>query len=177
MSLSLSTRVAKLTVKPLLIAVGVLLLAVAALSAALAVQHYRHAAAMSALEQAAQARATAAAEAQVQAVQSARAEEQSQATAMAAIGATHEQDREAAQAVPAAVVADLRAGRLRLRDDLAQCHTQRLSDAVAAAGERDAPAELRAEVAGNLVLVGRDADDQLRACQSVVRQLTGEGAQ
>lgn len=50
MSLSLSTLVAKLTVKPLLIAVGVLLLAVAALSAALAVQHYQHAAALSAAQ-------------------------------------------------------------------------------------------------------------------------------
>lgn len=40
----LDTALAKLTVKPLLIAIDVLVLVVAALSVALAVQHYRHAA-------------------------------------------------------------------------------------------------------------------------------------
>lgn len=42
----LDTALAKLTVKPLLIATGVLLVVVAALSAALAVQHYQHVAAL-----------------------------------------------------------------------------------------------------------------------------------
>lgn len=50
MSLSLPALVAKLTVKPLLAAAGVLLLVVAALSAALAVQHYRHAAALATVQ-------------------------------------------------------------------------------------------------------------------------------
>lgn len=46
----LDTALAKLTVKPLLIATGVLLVVVAALSAALAVQHYRHAAALATVQ-------------------------------------------------------------------------------------------------------------------------------
>ncbi|WP_414606492.1 lysis system i-spanin subunit Rz [Stenotrophomonas pavanii] len=97
-----------------------------------------------------------------------RATEQSKAVQLADIGAKHEEDRTAAATVPAAVVADLRAGRLQLRDDLATCNTARLSEAVAGAVERDAHAQLRAEVAGDLVQIGRDADDQVRACQAVI---------
>ncbi|WP_432593439.1 lysis system i-spanin subunit Rz [Stenotrophomonas maltophilia] len=97
-----------------------------------------------------------------------RATEHAQAETLANIGAKHEEDRTAASTVPAAVVADLRAGRLQLRDDLATCNTARLSEAVAGAVERDAHAQLRAEVAGDLVQIGRDADDQVRACQAVI---------
>lgn len=103
----------------------------------------------------------------LQVEQQARAVEHQQADDMAAIGAKHEEDRTAAQAVPAAVVADLRDGRLQLRDDLATCSTSLLSQAVAGAVERDQAAQLRAEVAGAVVQVGRDADDHVRACQAV----------
>lgn len=98
-----------------------------------------------------------------------RAAEHAQAEALATIGAKHEEDRTAAATVPAAVVADLRAGRLQLRDDLATCSTNLLSQAVAGAVERDAHAELRAEVAGAAVQIGRDADDHVRASQAVIR--------
>ena len=108
------------------------------------------------------------AEAAQKAEADARAAERRFTQDMADIGSTHEEDRRDAEGVPAAVVADLRAGTLRLRDDLARCHTDRLSDAATGAGQRDATAELRAEVAGDLVRVVRDADDQLRACQAVV---------
>jgi len=91
------------------------------------------------------------------------------ADTLAAIGETHEQARAAAPAVADAVVADLRAGNLRLRDGWASCETQRLSDASTAARERDAAAERRAEFAGAVVRAGRDADDQLAACQAVIR--------
>ena len=88
---------------------------------------------------------------------------------MAKSHAKHEEDRTAAATVPAAVVADLRAGRLQLRDDLATCSTSLLSQAVAGAVERDAHAELRAEVAGAAVQIGRDADDHVSASQAVIR--------
>lgn len=104
----------------------------------------------------------------LQVEQAARATEHKQAEALADIGAKHEEDRQAAQVVPDAVVADLRAGTLKLRDDLATCHTGRLSEAAAGAVQRDAKAELRADIAGAIVRVGRDADDQLRACQAVI---------
>ena len=104
----------------------------------------------------------------LQVEQQARSVEHKQAEDLAAIGEKHEEDRTAAQAVPAAVVADLRDGRLQLRDDLATCSTSLLSQAVAGAVERDQAAQLRAEVAGAVVQVGRDADDHVRACQAVI---------
>ncbi|CAE6837076.1 lysis system i-spanin subunit Rz [Xanthomonas arboricola] len=104
----------------------------------------------------------------LQVEQAARATEHKQAEVLADIGAKHEEDRQAAQAVPDAVVADLRNGVLQLRNDLATCHTDRLSEAAAGSAQRDATAELRADIAGAIVRAGRDADDQLRACQAVV---------
>ncbi len=107
--------------------------------------------------------------AQVAQVNEARATEHAQAETLAAIGAKHEEDRTAAAAVPAVVVAGVRDGSLQLRDDLATCNTARLSQAVAGTIERDQAAQLRAEVAGALVQIGRDADDHVRACQAVIR--------
>jgi hypothetical protein len=106
--------------------------------------------------------------AQVQQVNQTRAIEHNQAAALATIGAKHEEDRTAAEALPAAVVAGVRDGSLQLRDDLATCNTARLSEAVAGAIERDAHAQLRAEVAGDLVQIARDADDHVRSCQAVI---------
>lgn len=99
---------------------------------------------------------------------SARTVEHKQAENLAAIGAKHEEDRTAATAIPAAVAAGVRDGSIQLRDDLATCNTARLSQAVAGTIERDQEAQLRAEVAGALVQIGRDADDHVRACQSVI---------
>lgn len=107
---------------------------------------------------------------QVEAVQDARQAEHSQGQALADIGATHEQDRQAAEAVPAAVVADLRAGVVRLREEWAGCETRALSEAAAGAVERDEAARLREQGAADLVRIGRDADDQIRACQAVIEQ-------
>lgn len=105
----------------------------------------------------------------VQQITETRATEHAQADSMAAIGETHEQDRVTAEAVPAAVAAELRAGNLRLRDGWASCETQRLSEDAAGAGERDASTQRREEFASRVVRIGRDADDQLRACQAVIR--------
>ena len=111
---------------------------------------------------------------QVEAVQGARQAEHSQGQALASIGATHEQDRQAAEAVPAAVVADLRADVLRLRQHWAGCETRALSEAAAGSAERDALAELREQGAADLVRAGRDADDQIRACQAVISADRGQ---
>ncbi|WP_115540019.1 hypothetical protein [Xanthomonas campestris] len=100
--------------------------------------------------------------------QAARSTEHQQAEALADIGAKHEEDRQAAQAVPDAVVADLRSGALKLRDGWASCETQRLTEAAAGTRERDAGTQRREEFAGAVVRVGVDADDQLRACQAVI---------
>ncbi|WP_313424153.1 lysis system i-spanin subunit Rz [Stenotrophomonas rhizophila] len=114
------------------------------------------------------------AEAVVDQVNEARAVEHSQADTMATIGAKHEEDRAAAPAVADAVVADLRSGALRLRHDLAACHTDLLSQTAAGTLERDAATQRREEFAGRVVRIGRDADDQLRACQAVVAADRGQ---
>lgn len=101
-------------------------------------------------------------------VNDARQVEHTQGHRMATIGAKHEEDRAAAQAVPAAVVAGVRDGSLQLRDDLATCETSRLSQAVAGAVERDARAELRPEVAGAALQIVTDAQDHVVACQAVI---------
>lgn len=101
-------------------------------------------------------------------VNESRATEHEQAETMASIGEKHEEDRAAAPLVADAVVADLRSGALRLRNDLAACHTDLLSQTAAGALERDAATQRREEFAGRVVRIGRDADDQLRACQAVI---------
>lgn len=108
------------------------------------------------------------ARAQTAAVVAARINEQTAGVALADIGAKHETAREAAETVPAAVAADLRAGNLRLRREWQGCETGRVSDAAAAARERDALTASRDALAGALVRAGRDADDQLRAAQQVI---------
>lgn len=109
----------------------------------------------------------------LQVEQQARQIEHDASQKLAAIGESHEQDRIKAEAVPDAVVAELRAGTIRLRHDLATCHTGRLSEAAASAGERDATTQRREEFASRVVRIGRDADDQLRACQAIVRSSHG----
>ncbi len=114
------------------------------------------------------------AQAETRAVQSAREVEHTQAGKLAEIGETHEQDRAAAPAVADAVVADLRADRVRLRWEWAGCETRAMSSAVAATVERDAAAQRRAEFAGAVVRAGAEADSQLAACQAVVRTYAGQ---
>lgn len=52
--------------------------------------------------------------------------------------------------------------------DLATCNTARLSETVSGTIERDAGAQLRAEVAGAAIQIGRDANDQVNSCQAVI---------
>ena len=101
--------------------------------------------------------------------------EREAARGMSNIGDAHEQDRSDAEGVPAAVVADLRDGTRRLQQHWAACETRNLSAATAATLERDAAAERREADYGHLVRIGRDADDQLRSCQAVIRQYQGGG--
>lgn len=110
---------------------------------------------------------------EAKATDEARAKERSQSDAMAKIGEKHELDRQAAEGVADSVVADLRAGNYRLRNELASCETSRLSSAAASASQRDAGAISREEIAAAAVRIARDADDQLRACQAVVRTYDG----
>ena len=110
---------------------------------------------------------------EAKAADQARGKERSQSEALAEIGEKHELDRKAAEVVADSVVADLRAGNYRLRHELASCETSRLSSAAASASQRDAGAISREEIAAAAIRIARDADDQLRACQAVVRTYDG----
>ncbi|WP_313398173.1 hypothetical protein [Stenotrophomonas sp.] len=104
----------------------------------------------------------------VKAVEQARSVERQQNERLHEIGTAYEAKRSENESLPSTVVGAIRDGSLQLRDDLATCHTQLLSEATASAIQRNEAAQLRAEVAGALVQVGADADAQVRACQAVV---------
>lgn len=106
---------------------------------------------------------------EAKAVDQARGKERSQSEALAEIGEKHELDRQAAEGMADSVVADLRSGNYRLRNELASCETSRLSESSESASQRDAGAISREEIAASAIRIARDADDQLRACQAVVR--------
>lgn len=90
------------------------------------------------------------------------------ASQMETIGTNHEHAREQERQVAADVVADLESGAVRLRRQWQACEAARVSDSAAATAERDALARLRRRDQGDLVRIGRAADNQLRACQAVI---------
>lgn len=108
------------------------------------------------------------AKAETKAVEQARSVEHQKNERLHEIGTQYEAKRSENESLPSTVLADLRAGNLRLRDGWASCETQRLSESVASTSERDAATQRREEFASRVVRIGRDADDQLRACQAVV---------
>jgi len=103
------------------------------------------------------------------ALEKARAIEHQLTAELANIGEHHAQQQHAAPAVEAGILADLRAGTLRLRREWQRCETDRVSDLAAATAERDAAAADRDALAAAIVRAGRDADQQLSACQAVIR--------
>ncbi len=104
----------------------------------------------------------------VEVVEQARSVEHEQNERLHEIGTQYEAKRSENESLPSTVVAQLNDGTLQLRKQWAACETSRLSDATAAAIERDALAELRRKDQGDLVRVGREANDHVRACQAVV---------
>ena len=109
-----------------------------------------------------------ASQAVVQAVTRQREMERRHVAEMAAIGARYEQDKAAAEALEQDMVNGLRTGAVRLRRAWTRCE-QQLSQTSATSGKRDAPTSDRAALAAALVRAGREADDQIRACQAVIR--------
>ena len=110
--------------------------------------------------------AAAAAEAEVKAQLEAREAERRKAAELAAIADKYEQDKRAADEAQRKLVADLRAGTVRLQNRWAGC----VSDVAATAAELDATRRDREESAARIVRAARDADDQIRALQDVVRK-------
>ncbi len=102
----------------------------------------------------------------------ARQVEQDRAEAVAQVADAYEKGKADAQAKADRVVADLRAGNVRLRQHwqgaIATCDVSRDS-AAALAAEREA--ELRAESASRIVRIGAEADAKVRALQDAYEAL------
>ncbi len=98
----------------------------------------------------------------------ARKADQDKAVALAAIAAQHEQDKTHAQHDQDQLVADLRTGAVRLRDQWATCRAT--SEVLVASGslELDAAARDRESSAARVVRAARDADDTIRALQATL---------
>lgn len=102
-------------------------------------------------------------------VKAAKKAETKQAEALAAIAATHQKELTDADRTHDRVVADLRAGNLRLRDHWQGAGCDRGGDLPGAAadpGVADDPAELRNQGAADLVRLFDAADADIRALQA-----------
>jgi hypothetical protein len=107
----------------------------------------------------------------------ARQQEQDKAAELAAIDQRHQQDIANREAISNRTIADLRAGTVRLRSDIAAnefAASVRLPSAAAGTGQRPSAqgVGLRIADAEFLIRTAGEADevaDQLRACQAVVR--------
>lgn len=104
--------------------------------------------------------------------QAAREQERRHAEALNAAAEKYEQDKRHAQEQADRVVADMRAGTLRLRREWAGCETARVSAATAAAAEPDATAADRSESAGRIVRAAAECDAQVTGLQEVIRAWT-----
>lgn len=89
---------------------------------------------------------------------------------IAAVDAQHAQELHDAQAKSNAVIADLRTGAVRLRQQWRGCEASpSVPAAAASASQPDDAAHLRAAGAADLVRAAATADAQIRALQAVVK--------
>jgi len=103
--------------------------------------------------------------AQADAQIAARKAEAEKAQAIATIADKYEQDKRESDEAQKRLVADLRAGAVKLQNRWRGC----VSDVAATAAERDAAAADRDASAARVVRAARDADDQIRALQAIVK--------
>jgi len=109
------------------------------------------------------------AELSTRASEAAREAEQKQAQGFAAIAAHYEQDKAHAQSQADRVIADLRAGTLRLRRTWQCAPAAGVPETAAGAGQPDGDATLRAESAAAIVRIGAECDAQVRGLQAALR--------
>ena len=101
-----------------------------------------------------------------------RALEQRDALQMAAIGEQYEQIKAAANDVEAKLLNRVHSGALQLRRIWSDCGP--LPQTRASPAERDAASADRAALAAAVIRAGRDADDQIKACQAVIKAQHGQ---
>ena len=106
--------------------------------------------------------------AQVEASESARLDEQNMARAANAAAAAYEQGKADAEQAAADVVAGLRAGNLRLRDQWQGCQARGVPGVAGSASEPDAAADDRNDSAGRIVRAGAACDAQVIGLQQFI---------
>jgi hypothetical protein len=100
--------------------------------------------------------------------------ERRRAADMAKLADQYEQDKRNAKADQDRLAADLRAGNVRLRSLWQGCEaTSRVSATGGSSGDPDAAAADRGESAARIVRAARDADDQIKRLQEVIRKDRG----
>ena len=105
----------------------------------------------------------------------ARAKESEQRAELDALASKHEQEKARVQAEHDRLVADLRAGTVRLQRRWQGCETAaRVPIAPASAGEPDGGTADRIESAGRIVRAAAECDAHVRGLQSAIRALTGQ---
>jgi hypothetical protein len=102
------------------------------------------------------------------ATQQARQHEQRDAANSAKVAQAYEQGKRDAEAAGKRVADGLRAGTLKLRKQWQGCQ-ERLSNPAAGATEPDATATDRNESAGRIVRAAREADEQIKGLQRILR--------
>ena len=107
--------------------------------------------------------------AQVEASESARLDEQNMARAANAAAAAYEQGKADAEQAAADVVAGLRAGNLRLRDQWQGCKARGVPGPAGTASEPDAAGDSRAESAGRIVRAADECAAQVSGLQDFIR--------
>lgn len=95
--------------------------------------------------------------------------EQELALEQVAVSEAYERGKDDAEAIGAAVVADLRSGNARLRQRWTSCQAERVSSAPAPASESDAPTRDREESAGRIIRAAAQCDAQVRGLQALLR--------
>lgn len=94
--------------------------------------------------------------------------ERALAHSQVAISEAYEHGKRDAESAGAAVVADLRAGSLRLQQRWSGCEAQRLSSTASTPSEPDATARDREESAGRIIRAAAQCDAQVRGLQALL---------
>jgi hypothetical protein len=113
------------------------------------------------------------AKAEAKAQQDARNKEHALAQANDKAAQAYEQGKADAEAAGKRTTADILAGAVKLRREWQGCETRSLSGAAARAAEPDAAAQDRADGAGRIVRAAREADEQIKGLQDILRAERG----
>lgn len=102
-----------------------------------------------------------------------RTAEQNLATAQEAVSEAYEKGKRDAESIGEGVVADLRAGNLRLQKRWSSCEANRVPSSPTAPSEPDAAGRDREESAGRIIRAAAQCDTQVRELQALINTWRG----